>query len=166
MVINVVFIRVLVYTIISAHTKLTHTRVFPLRLYINRFRIINIFPYYKPIQGTTWGQRVLLVGASSHWSELAGYVRHALPVEMKAAVPTQVKGVLKRKRHEGRGRKRGGERGPRGNKCAFSFPSFPFLSLPFHSIPPSDSSSRPSSSPLFFSSPPSFLSLPPRYHRS
>ena len=34
---------------------------------------------------------MLLVGASSHWSELAGYVRHALPEEMKAAVPTQVR---------------------------------------------------------------------------
>ena len=91
--------------------------------------------HYNPIQGTTWGQRVLLVGASSHWSELAGYVRHALPEEMKAAVPTQVKGVLKRKRHEGRGRKRGGERGPRGNKRPFPFPSLPFPSLPFPSIP-------------------------------
>ena len=44
---------------------------------------------------------MLLVGASSHWSELVGYVRHALPEEMKGAVPTQVRDAL---RSEGRKR--------------------------------------------------------------
>jgi nucleoside-diphosphate-sugar epimerase len=45
-------------------------------------------------RGTVWGRRVLLVAGNPHWAEIAGYVRHSLPDDLKENVPMIVSSTI------------------------------------------------------------------------